>query len=774
MTTISDIKNAGGSLLARSSIRRKLTSIIIGVSFVALFLSGILITVSQVAIFRNNMAVDHSLQAQMVANNCLAAVSFDDTDDASKVLETLSALSSLAYASVKKSEGQVLAFYRRDGFSDEPQPLPVSSESMFTKHWLLTQESIVLDGRIIGTVFLQSDLSDIAVFRRQMIPIVFGCLLFVLLMAWIASLKLQRFISEPIERLTGMVRDISLRSDYSVRAANIGEDEVGVLARAFNDMLSEVELRDEQLRERERKTQEYLGVAGVMIVALDPDGIITLMNPKGCDMLGLDEKDIVGKRWVDNFVPERLRKNVKKAFGSLIRGEMSTTEYFENELVTGSGEERLIAWRNSVIRDEEGLVRSVLSSGEDITDSRHTEEREIELREKLARAERMRSLGVLAGGVAHDLNNILGPMVVLPELIEEDMDAAAQGDATAHAEIMTALGVMKSSAGRAASVVRDLVMLSRRGHYELLPADLNKMSCLSSSSSCIQNLGKSHPNVSVALRTCSDSLIVLASEHHLCRVVDNVIGNAVESIDGKGMVTVTTSKRHLDTAYNGYTTVPPGEYAIIEVTDSGIGMEQEHLSRIFEPFYTKKGKTDSSGSGLGLSIVHGVIDDHDGYIDVKSAVGRGTTFILYLPLTSSTELSPESDDGPLRLGTERILIVDDEAGQRFLANNCLKRLGYTLEVAENGHDAVRLFTEAKGDNTSSPYDLILMDMLMAPGFDGLDALKEILSLYPKQKVIISSGHAEDDRVAAALELGAMWLAKPYTLTALNKAVADSL
>jgi len=767
--------NPDPAVVVAASIRRKLTAIIMGVSAASLVLAGGLIVLTQMSAFRKSMARDHVQQAQMVAKNCQAAVSFDDAQDATTVLRTLASRNSLAYASVSKADGELLASYRREGFVGEPQPHPMNREHTLTADWLLAQSPIVLPGgQVIGRAFLQSDLRELVDFRMQIIEIVAACLIAIILMAWVVSLHLQKLISEPIEQLTALVRNVSRHRDYSIRASDLGKDEIGVLARAFNEMLSEVELRDEKLREREQRTLEYLNIAGVMIIALDTDGRVTLINPKGCEVLGLKECDVIGRSWVDDFIPEGFRNPVKKAFQGLVQSEGSAVQCFENKILAGSGNERLIAWNNSVIRDKAGHVLFILSSGEDITDKRQAEARENALREQLSRAERMETIGVLAGGVAHDLNNILGPMVMIPEFIEDDLGAALQGDKAAHEEILESIGVMKTSANRAASVVRDLLALSRRGHYERIPTNINKLSCLTRSSGAIRNLGTSYPNVNIELHTSSEALMVLGSEDHLCRVMDNLIRNAVESIDGKGTVAVTTTKRHLDEPHHGYVRVPPGDYAIIEVADTGSGIENDHITRIFEPFYTKKKKTERSGSGLGLSIVHGIVEDHKGFIDVASTVGRGTTFSLYIPLTAAPESTSALDDRPLISGKGRILVVDDEPGQRFLASTCLTRLGYTVGLADDGHAAVRFFAMAKELRHASPYDLIVLDMRMEPGFDGLDTLRAIRELYPQQKVLIASGHAEDDRSSAALDLGAKWLGKPYGLNEMSNAVAELL
>ncbi len=316
--------------------------VVMAVSALALVLAGALIIISQMAAFRKNMALDLVLQADMIANNSLAAVSFHDQDDAALVLGTLSSRGAIAYAVVKKADETVLATFRRAGFDATPESFTGDGEYLFCNGWLLARQPIVLDGSAIGTVFLQADLRELVAFSRQIIKIVGASLLVVFLMAWGLSFKLQKRISGPIERLTEMVRDVSRQRDFSIRATQIGKDEIGVLAKAFNEMLSEVELRDVKLREREKRAQDYLNVAGVMIVAFDPQGKVTLINPKGREILGMEETDVVGRNWVANCVPSRIRARAKDAFERFVSGIGGDVQHYENMIVTSGGKERLI------------------------------------------------------------------------------------------------------------------------------------------------------------------------------------------------------------------------------------------------------------------------------------------------------------------------------------------------------------------------------------------------------------------------------------------------
>jgi len=285
-----------------------------------------------------------------------------------------------------------------------------------------------------------------------------------------------------------------------------------------------------------------------------------------------------------------------------------------------------------------------------------------------------------------------------------------------------------------------------------------------------------NPHVAFSIKPSAGSLVISGDESHLSRAVSNVVQNAAESIEKEGTVTIKTFKKRLDTPFAGYETVPQGDYAIIEISDTGEGIDKESLGQILEPFYTRKKKSTRSGSGLGLSVVHGIIKDHSGFIDVNSEAGAGSLFALYLPLVDAQpkEKICESPDTPAVGGAERILIVDDEPGQRFIACKSLQRLGYEVTEAEDGHQALAHFEKAKRSGAASPYDLIVLDMIMEEGFDGLDAYEAILKLYPNQKALVASGHAEDGRARAAEDLGADWLAKPYQTADLTAAARKLL
>jgi CheY-like chemotaxis protein len=252
---------------------------------------------------------------------------------------------------------------------------------------------------------------------------------------------------------------------------------------------------------------------------------------------------------------------------------------------------------------------------------------------------------------------------------------------------------------------------------------------------------------------------------HLAKALMNLVSNAAEAMPHGGTIEVATANTYVDRPFRGYDSVEEGEYVVLEVRDNGIGIAPENIERIFEPFYTKK-TMGRSGTGLGMAVVWGTVKDHHGYIDVQSVEGQGTAFKLYLPVTrqavAEVDRSYNLED---YLGQgESILVVDDMPEQRQIATMMLEKLGYTVSTAANGLEAVDYVAE-------NPVDLVLLDMIMDPGIDGLETYQQIKSLHPDQKAVIASGFSETDRVKAAIELGVSeYVRKPYSLEKIGLSV----
>ncbi|HPX55654.1 MAG TPA: response regulator, partial [Syntrophales bacterium] len=265
-------------------------------------------------------------------------------------------------------------------------------------------------------------------------------------------------------------------------------------------------------------------------------------------------------------------------------------------------------------------------------------------------------------------------------------------------------------------------------------------------------------------------LNILGSPHQLGKTIMNLVSNAAEAMPKGGLMTIETRNRYLDRPVQGYDEVREGDYVVLSVSDTGEGISAYDIKRIFEPFYTKKVMGRSGGTGLGLSVVWGTVKDHNGYIDVRSVEGRGSAFTLYFPVTRD-ELAEAHTDVSMSeyMGRgESILIVDDVEAQRELAARMLEKLNYRVRTARSGEAAVEYLQDHRAD-------LIVLDMIMDPGMDGLDTYRKIVEVHPRQKAVIVSGYSETDRVRRTQALGAgAYVKKPYLLETLGLAVRNEL
>jgi PAS domain S-box-containing protein len=414
------------------------------------------------------------------------------------------------------------------------------------------------------------------------------------------------------------------------------------------------------------------------------------------------------------------------------------------------------------MRDASGRAVGILGLTRDISERKQIEAERQSMEERLRRAEKMEALGTLAGGVAHDLNNVLGVLVGYSELLMMEIPEGTPMRAYV-ADIL-------QSSEQAAAIIQDLLTLARRNVAVEKVVSLNDIVSACFKTPDFDRMKGYHPRVTFNCSLGKDLLNVKGSPVHLSKTVMNLVSNAAEAIADRGEVTVITENRYLDTPIRGYDEMCSGEYAIVRVSDTGRGIAAADMGKIFEPFYTKKVMGRHSGTGLGLAVVWGTVKDHDGYIDVESNEGAGSTFTIYLPVTreelaiDEESLSPEIYRGR----GESILVVDDIKEQRELATNMLSRLGYRVAAASGGEEAVEYLR-------TNRVDLLMLDMIMEPGIDGLETYRRVLQYHPLQKAILVSGFSETERVRETQRLGAgSYVRKPYLLEKIGLAVRNEL
>ena len=534
----------------------------------------------------------------------------------------------------------------------------------------------------------------------------------------------------------------------------------------FRD-ITERKRAEEALQESEDKYRLLAESISDVIWVLDLNMLrFTYCNPSIKQMLGYTQEEYLLKS-VEEIVAPSSYKSATEAIAEELEidkkepKDLSRSRVIELELVRKDGSTVWAEVRAKFVRDSNGQTIEILGVSRDISDSKRAEEQRQRMEERLRRAEKMEALGTLAGGVAHDLNNILSGIVGYPDLILMNLPEESP--------LRDAIVTIRQSGQRAAAVVQDLLTLARRGVVYTKVLNLNDVISEYMKTPEQEEIQVYQPNVRFEIRLAQGLLPVKGSRVQLSKTIMNLLLNAAEAMPAGGGVTITTMVQYLDRPVKGYEEVQEGYYAVLMVSDTGKGIPAEDRGRIFEPFYTKKvmGRT---GTGLGLAVVWGTVKDHNGYIDVQSEEGKGSTFTLYFPVTREemfVEAASVSISEYMGKG-ETILVVDDVREQRDLAEEMLKKLNYKVSSVSSGEEAIAYIKEHK-------VDLLILDMIMDPGIDGLDTYRSVLEIQPKQKAIIVSGFSESNRVHAAHALGVgEYVKKPYVIEKLGMAVRKEL
>jgi two-component system cell cycle sensor histidine kinase/response regulator CckA len=530
---------------------------------------------------------------------------------------------------------------------------------------------------------------------------------------------------------------------------------------------------EEELRESRRSLFGIIDFLPDATLVIDKEGKVIAWNRAIEAMTGIKAEEMLGKSNYEYALPFygvrrpilidlALDPNQKmeKRYTTIQRqGDILIGESYTPSLRKDAGVQ--ISATASVLHDSKGEVIGAIECIRDITERKRIEEERQRLEERLHRAEKMEALGTLAGGVAHDLNNVLGVLVGYSELLLEKIPEGNQ--------LRKYVSNILQSSERGAAIIQDLLTLARRGVAVSEVISLNTVVSDYFRTLEFEKLKTYHPHVTFKIEVDKDLMNIKGSPVHLSKTIMNLVSNASEAISDQGEVTILTENRYLDKPVWGYDDMREGDYVVLTISDNGKGISNEDIGKIFEPFYTKK-VMGRSGTGLGLAVVWGTVKDHHGYIDVQSEEGKGSTFMLYFPVTRD-EIVKDQKVVSRELYTgrgESILVVDDVHEQRELATTMLKGLGYQVDTVASGEDAV-LYLK------TNRVDLMILDMIMDPGIDGLETYRRVLEINPKQKAIIVSGFSETDRVKKAQELGAgAYVRKPYILAKIGLAIKGEL
>jgi len=551
--------------------------------------------------------------------------------------------------------------------------------------------------------------------------------------------------------------------DYNQSIDIHSRDEIGQLGDSLNKMardiaesnqrlMEEISVRhkaEEALMASEKRYRDIFESAIEGIVQTTFSGKVIACNQRLATMYGFDSPqemieavaNVEEQLYVD--VPQRLR-----FIESLLRDGSFTN--FEAEIYKKNRDTVWISMNARVVYDDSNEPMYIEGFVIDISERKAAEAKNRELQERLIRSQKMEALGLLAGGVAHDLNNVLAGIVGYPQLLLAQLSEESP--------MKKKLIAIQNSGIKAADIVQDLLTLARRGVSTSEVINLNEI--IQGEMASLGRMAKNRSRGAVAIETTlnPELLCIKGSSTHLKKTLMNLCSNALDAVAADGHIAISTENRYVDSPISGYAEISEGDYVLLTVTDDGSGIDAEDLKNIFEPFYTTK-QMGRSGTGLGMSVIWGTVQDHGGYINIESKLGQGTTIQLYFPATREECSSQNEKTDPEEFSGEgeSILVVDDVAEQRELAKTLLSALNYDVHVASSGEEAVEYLKQ-------HTVDLLILDMIMTPGIDGLDTYRQILKLHPGQKAIIASGFSETGRVEEALNLGdGEYIKKPYTL-----------
>ncbi len=478
------------------------------------------------------------------------------------------------------------------------------------------------------------------------------------------------------------------------------------------------------------------------------DGTITYCSPSCLEVSGYSQDELIGA-------------NATVLYNDPDDRELLLTPLRENGTVRGlellfkkkNGELYDTAFNADISVDVDGTPTGLHGTIRDITVTKKQKERD-------QRARKMEAVGLMAGGVAHDLNNILSGIVSYPDLLllklPEDSD------------LRQPIETIRESGSRAACVVADLLTVARGAASVRESHSLQTLILEYLRSPEYEELKSRFPLIDCRYASGKNSTTIMCSPVHIKKCLMNLVNNGMEAISGKGTVWVSASEETVNESFVAAHNVQPGNYIVLSIRDSGPGISSHDIEHIFEPFYSKK-IMGRSGTGLGLAIVWNTVQDHGGTVRVESSE-HGSCFKLYFPLGKevSNQVADKSTTKSLHGNGEQILIVDDEATQREIAQQILSMHGYSVETVCSGEEAI-------GYVKQNSVDLVILDMLMEPGINGCTTYKEIRKIVPSQKALIASGFSESQDVKATLNMGAGgFIKKPYTVEQLCIAVRTEL
>jgi PAS domain S-box-containing protein len=510
--------------------------------------------------------------------------------------------------------------------------------------------------------------------------------------------------------------------------------------------ISERKKAEEELAAEKERLAVTLRSIGDGVITTDMEGRVVLLNQVAESQTGWSQEEAFGRSLQEVFciVDEKTRDRCQNPVDKVLLSGKTEILAAPTVLINRDGRERIIADSGAPIRDRNGNMIGVVLVFRDITDEQR-------LSEELLKYEKLKSIGVLAGGIAHDFNNILtGIMgnISLAKMFAQDAE-----------KVRKRLDEAEKASYLARELTQQLLTFSRGG------APVKTTASMAEYVQEAVNFALRGSKLKAEFFIPDDIWPVDFDQGQFQQVIHNLVINADQAMPEGGILRVGMENKTI-TAVEGFS-LPEGRYVQIWFADQGIGIPKENLSKVFDPFFT----TRPGASGLGLSTVYSIVKRHDGLITIDSQPGGGATFRLTLPASGKTTAVQKATEPSLFSGQGRILVMDDEPIVREVLGEMLTRLGFEVQYAQDGAEAVKIYRVAK--KIDQPFDLVIMDLTVAGGMGGLEALQKLLEFDPGVRAIASSGYSSDPVMSDFQAYGFKGvMAKPYTLEELSRALGS--
>lgn len=568
-----------------------------------------------------------------------------------------------------------------------------------------------------------------------------------------------------LSTVSGILLSMRMAGNMAARFGNLAENarRIGSLQQAENwvesDILEIQQLSDSlqdmgrSLKKREQdllKAKEYaenlINVANIIIVGLDTAGNVTLMNHRAEELTGYALPEIEGKNGLELLLSDEVKKEVCKELEK-VRGNAISGNY-ENQIITKQGEKKTISWHNSPLY-ENGNITGTISFGIDVTEQRMLEA-------KLQQAQKLESIGRLAGGVAHDFNNKLTVILGYAEIMKMRFDAA---DRNYHD-----LNEIIKAAEHSRDITAQLLAFSRK--QNIVPRVININAKIAETAKTLPRLiGE---DILLITELADELWFTCIDPTQLDQIIMNLSVNARDAMDKGGVLKIVTENVVIDEERcKKYLDATPGRYVMLAFSDNGCGMDEATQQHIFEPFYTTK--PVGKGTGLGLATIYGIVTQNKGFIDLDSRKNEGTTFRIYLPYIELDDIAEHTAEATNVKGTGTVLLVEDEPSVRSITYAMLQELGYQVFEAGTPQQAIEICQSGR-----QIIDIIVTDVVM-PGMDGKQMIDTILVTRPDMKVLFISGYTSETISLRGIPKGHVhFLPKPFNIHTLNNAIRDAM